>query len=32
MGLPLGVIILAVGGVMMGIGFLLIRKVVDIEV
>jgi len=32
MGLPLGVIILTIGGVMMGVGFLLIRKVVDIEV
>ena len=32
MGLPAGVIILAVGGVMMFIGFLFIRKIVDIEV
>ena len=31
-GLPAGVIILAVGGVMMFLGFLLIRKIVDIEV
>ena len=32
MGLPLGLIILGIGGIMMGIGFLIIRKVVDIEV
>jgi tight adherence protein B len=31
-GLPAGVIILAIGGVMMFLGFLLIRKIVDIEV
>ena len=31
-GLPLGVVILLVGGFMMFIGFLLIRKIVDIEV
>ncbi len=31
-GLPLGVIILGAGGVMMFIGFLLIRRIVDIEV
>ena len=31
-GLPAGVIILAVGGVMMFIGFMLIRRIVDIEV
>jgi tight adherence protein B len=31
-GLPLGMIILAFGGVLMTIGFLLIRRVVDIEV
>jgi tight adherence protein B len=31
-GLPAGVIILAIGGVMMFIGFMLIRKIVDIEV
>ncbi|MEA2547501.1 MAG: tight adherence protein [Chloroflexota bacterium] len=31
-GLPLGVVILAFGGFMMFIGFLLIRKIVDIEV
>ena len=31
-GLPAGVIILAVGGVMMFIGFMFIRKIVDIEV
>ena len=32
LGLPLGVIILAFGGFMMFIGFLFIRKIVDIEV
>jgi tight adherence protein B len=32
LGLPMGVIILAAGGVMMAIGFVIIRKVVDIEV
>ena len=32
LGLPLGVVILAVGGFMMFIGFMLIRKIVDIEV
>jgi tight adherence protein B len=32
MGLPLGVVILGAGGVMMFIGFLLIRRIVDIEV
>jgi tight adherence protein B len=31
-GIPLGVIILALGGIMMIIGFLAIRKIVDIEV
>jgi tight adherence protein B len=31
-GLPLGLIILAFGGLMMGIGFVLIRRIVDIEV
>ena len=31
-GLPMGVIILAVGGVLMGNGFLIIRKIVDIQV
>jgi tight adherence protein B len=31
-GLPAGVIVLAIGGVMMFIGFMLIRKIVDIEV
>jgi tight adherence protein B len=31
-GLPLGVVILMVGGIMMFIGFLFIRKIVDIEV
>ena len=31
-GLPLGVVILAAGGIMMFIGFMLIRKIVDIEV
>ena len=32
LGLPAGVIILLVGGFMMFIGFMLIRKIVDIEV
>ncbi len=32
LGLPAGVIILAFGGFMMFIGFMLIRKIVDIEV
>ena len=32
LGLPLGVVILVVGGFMMFIGFMLIRKIVDIEV
>jgi tight adherence protein B len=32
LGLPMGVVILGIGGIMMGIGFMLIRKVVDIEV
>jgi tight adherence protein B len=32
LGLPLGVIILSTGGVMMLIGFMLIRRIVDIEV
>jgi Flp pilus assembly protein TadB len=31
-GLPAGVIILAIGGVMMFIGFMIIRRIVDIEV
>jgi tight adherence protein B len=31
-GLPAGVIILALGGVMMFIGFMVIRRIVDIEV
>lgn len=31
-GIPIGVIILAIGGIMMGIGFLAIRRIVDIEV
>lgn len=31
-GIPLGVIVLAIGGIMMLIGFLAIRKIVDIEV
>jgi tight adherence protein B len=31
-GLPMGLIILGIGGVMMAVGFLLIRKVVNIEV
>jgi len=32
LGIPVGVIVLAIGGIMMGVGFLLIRKIVDIEV
>ena len=32
MGLPAGMIILAIGGFMMFIGFMLIRKIVAIEV
>lgn len=32
MGLPLGMFILGAGGVMMAIGFMLIRRIVDIEV
>jgi Flp pilus assembly protein TadB len=32
LGLPAGVIILILGGVMMFIGFMLIRRIVDIEV
>ncbi len=32
LGIPVGVIVLAVGGIMMVVGFLLIRKIVDIEV
>jgi len=32
LGLPAGVFILGIGGVMMGIGFILIRRIVDIEV
>lgn len=32
LGIPLGVIILAFGGLMMAVGFFLIRKIVDIEV
>lgn len=32
LGLPVGVLLLAVGGVMMFIGFMLIRRIVDIEV
>jgi tight adherence protein B len=31
-GIPVGVIILILGGIMMGVGFLLIRRIVDIEV
>jgi len=31
-GLPLGVVMLAMGGIMMGIGFLFIRRIVNIEV
>jgi tight adherence protein B len=31
-GIPVGVIILFFGGIMMGVGFLLIRRIVDIEV
>jgi Flp pilus assembly protein TadB len=32
LGLPGGVIILAIGGFMMFVGFLIIRRVVDIQV
>ena len=32
LGLPAGVVILSFGGFMMFIGFMLIRKIVDIEV
>jgi tight adherence protein B len=32
LGIPVGVIVLAIGGIMMAVGFLLIRKIVDIEV
>ena len=32
LGLPGGVIVLAIGGFMMFIGFMLIRRIVDIEV
>jgi tight adherence protein B len=32
LGLPAGLFILGIGGVMMGIGFILIRRIVDIEV
>jgi hypothetical protein len=32
LGLPAGVIILALGGIAMLVGFLLIRRIVDIEV
>ena len=31
-GIPAGVILLLIGAIMMGIGFLAIRKIVDIEV
>jgi tight adherence protein B len=31
-GIPLGMILLAIGAVMMGIGFMIIRRIVDIEV
>jgi len=31
-GVPAGLIILGMGGVMMSIGFVLIRRIVDIEV
>jgi tight adherence protein B len=31
-GLPMGVVILAIGGVMMAMGFMFIRRIVDIEV
>jgi Flp pilus assembly protein TadB len=31
-GLPAGLFILAIGGLMMGIGFFFIRRIVDIEV
>ena len=32
LGIPIGVIILVIGGIMMAVGFLLIRRIVDIEV
>jgi tight adherence protein B len=32
LGLPVGVVLLAVGAIMMGMGFVLIRRIVDIEV
>jgi tight adherence protein B len=32
LGLPAGLFILGIGGIMMGIGFILIRRIVDIEV
>ncbi len=32
LGLPLGVVILAIGGFMMFLGFMVIRRIVDIEV
>jgi hypothetical protein len=32
LGLPMGLIILALGGIMMALGFMAIRKIVDIEV
>ncbi|CAN5552821.1 type II secretion system F family protein [soil metagenome] len=32
LGLPVGVILLGAGGIMMGMGFVLIRRIVDIEV
>jgi Flp pilus assembly protein TadB len=32
MGIPVGVILLFFGGVLMGVGFLAIRRIVDIEV
>ena len=31
-GLPLGVVFFAVGGISMGIGYILIRRIVDIKV
>jgi Flp pilus assembly protein TadB len=31
-GIPTGVVLMSVGGIMMFIGFMIIRKIVDIEV
>jgi Flp pilus assembly protein TadB len=32
MGIPTGIILMAIGGIMMFIGFMIIRRIVDIEV